>query len=129
MAKSKFSEEFWVTNVSNMNVSLSDLGLSVPARKTVNLLDKRHYSFNKEELVVSAASGSLFKKRTKVVVRKVPPVVEAQKMLEVDFNAVVPSRRRSVVKIEHIQYEELELSDDIFAAQVADLTDENYPNK
>lgn len=129
MARSKFSEQFWVSNISNMNVSLTDLGLTVPARRTVNLLDARHYNFNKEELILSATSGSLFKKKNKVVVRKIPPVVEAKKMLEVDFNAIVPSRRRSIVQIEHIRHEELELSDDIFAQQMADLTDETYPKK
>ncbi len=129
MAKSRFSEQFWVTNISNMNVSLADLALSIPARKTVNLLDARHYSFNREQLVISATTGSLFKKQSKIKIRKVPPVIETRQMLEVDFNAIVPSRRRSIVQIENIQYEELELSDDIFAQQVADFTDENYPKK
>jgi hypothetical protein len=125
MTRSRFSEQFWITNVSNMNVSLADLALSVPARKTINLLDRRHYSFTKEQLEASEASGSLFKKRSKIKKRKVPPITETRQMVEVDFNAVVPSRRRSVVKIEHIQYDELELSDDLFAEQTADLTDEN----
>ena len=125
MTRSRFSEQFWVTNVSNMNVSLADLALSIPARKTVNLLDRRHYSFTKEQLEASETSGSLFKKQSKIKKRKVPPVTETRQMVEVDFNAVVPSRRRSVVQIEHIQYDELELSDDLFAEQTADLTDEN----
>jgi len=129
MIRPKFSEQFWVSNISNLNVSLTDLGLTIPARKTVNLLDKKHYSFNKEELVKSATSGSLYKKKHNVVVRKVPPVTETKKMLEIDYNAAVPSRRRSVVQIENIRHEELELSDDIFAQQMADLTDENYPKK
>lgn len=125
MVKSRFSEQFWVTNISNMNVSLADLALSIPARKTVNLLDTRHYSFTKEQLEASHTNGSLFKKRSKIKKRKVPPIIETRQMLEVDFNAIVPSRRRSIVQIENIQYEELDLSDDIFAQQVADLTDEN----
>jgi hypothetical protein len=125
MTRSRFSEQFWVTNISNMDVSLADLALSIPARKTVNLLDRRHYSFTIEQLEISHASGSLFAKNKKIKKRKIPPVTETRQMVEVDFNAVVPSRRRSIVKIEHIQYDELELSDDLFAEQTADLTDEN----
>ncbi len=129
MTKSRFSEQFWVSNISNMNVSLADLALSIPARKTVNLLDNRHYSFTKEQLVASAATGSLFKKQNKIKVRKVPPIIETRQILAIDYNAVVPSRRRSIVQIENIQYEELDLPDDIFAEQSADLTDDNYPKK
>lgn len=125
--KSQSSEQFWVSNISNMNVSLSDLGLTIPAHKSVNLLDKRHYSFNKEDLILSATSGSLFKKKSKVVVRKIPPAIEAPKIPEVDHNAIVPSRRRSIIQIEKIQYEELDISDDTFAQQAADLIDQNYP--
>jgi hypothetical protein len=122
--KSQTSEQFWVSNISDMNVSLSDLGLTIPARKTVNLLDKRHYSFSQEELALSAVSGSIFKKKSKVVVRKVPPVFETRQLLEVDYNALAPSRRRSIVQIREERHEELEVSDDMFAEQMADLTDE-----
>lgn len=127
--KSQASKQFLVSNISDMNVSLSDLGLTIPARKTVNLLDKRHYSFTEEELTLSATSGSLFKKKAKVVVRKVPPIFETRQLVEVDHNAVVPSRRRSAVQITEERHEELEVSDDIFAEQMADLTDQTYSVK
>jgi hypothetical protein len=120
---------FWVTNISDQNVSLTDLGLSIPARKTVNLLDKRHYSLNIDELEASEEKGSLFAKRKKVVVRVVAPTIERRQMLEIDYNASVPSRRRSVVQIEEVHHEELELSDEAFAEQMSDLTDTNYPTK
>ncbi len=125
MIRSKFDEQFWVSNISNMDVSLADLALSIPARKTVNLLDRRHYSFTMEQLKASHTNGSLFNKRGKIKKRVVPPVFETRQMVEVDFNVVVPSRRRSVVQIEHIQYDELDLSDDVFAEQAADFVDEN----
>lgn len=127
--KSQNTGQFLVSNISNMNVSLSDLGLTIPARKTVNLLDKRHYNFSEEELTISATSGSIFKKKAKVVVRKVPPVFETRQLVEVDRNAVVPSRRRSAVQIKEEHHEELEISDDTFAEQMADLTDQNYSAK
>lgn len=122
----QFSDQFWVTNISNRDVSLSDLGLSIPAFKTVNLLDKRHYNFSLEELELSEKSGSIFRKKSKIKKRKVPPTIEKKQILEVDFNAVVPSRRRSIVKIEEVYYEELDISDDAFAEAAADLADQNY---
>lgn len=126
MVKRKFSEQFWIANISNMNVSLGDLGLTVPARRSMNLLDNRHHSFNKEQLLASAATGSLFKKRDKIVIRKVAPIIETRQIVEVDHNATVPSRRRSVVQIEEIHYEELDVTDDVFAAEAADFTDQDY---
>lgn len=116
---------FWVTNISNRNVSLSDLGLTIPAGKTMNLLNTERYAFGITELIKSATSGSLFKKRDKIVVRKVPPTIEEKKIVEMDFNAAVPSRRRSVVEPVEVYHEELEISDESFAEQAAELLD-NY---
>lgn len=126
MAKRISDNEFWITNISNMNVSLSDLGLTVPARRSMNLLDSRHHSLSKELLLTSAESGSLYKKRNKIVVRKVPPVSEARQLLEVAYNAAVATRRRSAVKVEEVHYEELDVSDDEFAMNAADLVDHKY---
>ena len=50
--------EFWVTNISSTNVSLSDLALTIKARSTVNLLDEKHYNFTLEQLLKSKASVS-----------------------------------------------------------------------
>lgn len=118
---------FWVSNISKMNVSLTDLGLTIPAGKTVNLLDKKHYSYTREELLVSAATGSLFKKKSKVVVRKVPPQYNPGipgVIKEVAAPGNFPSRRRSIVEVIEKEYEELDLSDDTFAQEAADLVDE-----
>lgn len=123
MVRSNFSNYFWVSNVSKRDVGLADLGLVIPARKTVNLLDKRHYYLTKDQLIASATSGSLFKKQNLVKVRKVPPYFEPRPKLEIAENAVVPSRRRSAVQVEEIYHEELEISDDAFAEQAADLID------
>jgi len=122
------NEQFWVSNISKMDVSLTDLGLTIPARKTVNLLDKKHYFFTKEELINSAVSGSIFKKRKKIVVRKLPPTVEPKKIIEVSQYAFLPSRARraSAIQTEEIRYEELEIPDEVYAEQTADLTD--HPN-
>jgi len=121
-------KHFWITNISNKDISLEDLGLTIKAHRSINLLDRRHYSLNTAQLTASAATGSLFKKRDKVVVRKIPPPIERRKLLEVDREAVIPTRRRSTNKVEEVYYEELDISDDTFAEQAADLVDENIKN-
>lgn len=103
---------FWVTNISNRNVTLSDLYISVPAMASVNLLDSRHYSFTEEQLVKSAESGSLFVKKDKVVVRKVPPMMIPKRLIEIDPNAVIPTRSHSGHEIQEQHYEELQVGDE-----------------
>ena len=67
-------EEFWITNVKQkMDVMLSDLGFCARAGKSYNLLDSRHFHYTKEQLQKSAESGSLYKKRDRIAIRKVQP--------------------------------------------------------
>lgn len=116
----KNNESFWVTNISVMNISLSDLNVTIKARSSVNLLDKKHYSFTTEQLLQSSKSGSIFKKRSKVLVRQIAPEVDVKKIL---FNKdeTFPSRDRSLLSIKEENYEELSLSDTEYADQNADL--------
>jgi hypothetical protein len=65
--------EFWVTNITKRNVCLSDLRLVVPAYRSWNLLDSRHFSYNIDILLKSAESGSLFKKNSMIKVRQFAP--------------------------------------------------------
>ena len=118
----KNQETFWVTNISKMNVSLADLNVTIKALSSVNLLDSKHYSLTKEQLLKSAKEGSLFSKRNKVFVRKVAPEGEKPKTL---FNreSAIPSRERSVYAIKEEQYEELHMSDTEFASENADLAE------
>jgi hypothetical protein len=111
MTKS-IEKAFWVSNISNRNVTLADLYISVPARASVNLLDARHYGFTEEQLRKSAESGSLFVKRDKVVVRKVPPMMIPKRTIEADPNAVIPTRSHSTYEIKQEHYEELEVGDE-----------------
>lgn len=110
---------FWVTNISNRNVSLTDLNLTIKAFTSVNLLDNRHYSYNSEQLKDSATKGSLFKKSNMLVIRKLAP--EIMKM-NVPFNkeTFIPSRERSVLSIKEENYEELNVSDESFAEENAE---------
>tara|TARA_B110000503_G_scaffold137320_2_gene221330 strand:+ start:244 stop:633 length:390 start_codon:yes stop_codon:yes gene_type:complete len=113
---------FWVTNISNMNVSLSDLNLTIKPFSSVNLLDSKHYSYTKEQLDKSVKDGSIFKKRNKIFVRKVAPIVEVKTILSIK-DTYIQSRERSVYSIKQETYEELEMTDDEFIKENIDLID------
>lgn len=113
---------FWVTNISNMNVSLSDLNLTIKPFSSVNLLDSKHYSYTKEQLDKSVKEGSIFKKRNKIFVRKVAPIVEKKTILSIK-DTYIQSRERSVYSIKQETYEELEMTDDEFIKENIDLID------
>ena len=120
---------FWVTNISDRNVSLSDLALTINSFTTVNLLDSKHYQYTQEQLEKSATSGSLFKKRNKIVVRKVAPFItqnndpNSKKFIPCTRDASIPDRARSVLILKEEQYEELNTSDEEFAKENADTAD------
>ena len=120
---------FWVTNISKREVSLRDLNHSIPPMSTVNLLDKRHHSYTKEQLDASASSGSIFTKSDKIKVRLVPPPHLPPNLLPIDRESAIPTRQRSALKIEHVHYEELNISDDEFAKENADLAEQDRLGK
>lgn len=113
---------FWLTNISNMNVSLADLNLTVKAFSSVNLLDKKHYQYNLEQLAKSAESGSVFKKRDKLVVRKIAPEI-LKANVPLTRETFIPSRERSLLVIKEENYEELSVSDEQFALENADIVE------
>lgn len=118
---------FWVTNVSNRNVTLSDLALNIPAHRIVNLMDTRHYQYTIEQLNKSYESGSLFKKRDKIRKRILAPEVHKESK-PIDKQTAIPSRERSVLEIKDEKYEELQITEEDFALENADLADmDNKP--
>lgn len=123
----KEAPTFWVTNISPMNVSLADLNLTIKAFSSVNLLDKRHYTYSAEELYKSFESGSLFKKRDRIVVRKVAPEV-LKANVPFTRETFIPSRERSTLVIKEENYEELNVSDEEFANANVDIVElDNKP--
>ncbi len=110
---------FWITNISNRNVSLTDLNLTVKAFSSVNLLDKKHYDYSPAQLHASASSGSLAKKRDKLVVRQLAPTI-IKKSTAVNRESMIPTRERSLYNIKEEHYEELAVSDEDFAKDNAD---------
>lgn len=120
---------FWVTNISNRNVSLADLNLTIKAYNSVNLMDTRHYQYRIEQLKNSVESGSIFKKRDKIIVRKVAPEVLKANM-PLTRETFIPTRERSLLAIKEENYEELNVSEDdqkksdeIFANENAETAD------
>lgn len=113
---------FWLTNISKRNVSLADLNLTIKSFSSVNLLDKRHYAYTLEQLEKSVSSGSVFKKRDKIVVRILAPEVTKKNMI-IDRDTSIPSRERSIYSIKQENYEELNVSDEDFAKDNADTAE------
>lgn len=122
-------ESFWVTNISKMNVSLSDLNLTINAMSTVNLLDSNHYFYSKEQLENSALSGSIFKKRDRLVVRKTPPVKTIKKTMEVSKEPFYRKNRSAVEFVEETKFEELNIADDKVIEQLSETAEQDHLGK
>lgn len=128
--KAKLSpHNFWVTNFSNRNVTLSDLAVTLPAFRTINLMDTKHYQYTMKQLETSAESGSLFIKRDKIFVRKeqvdIPQgryldIMAVKNKTPINLQSTIPSRERSTLIIKEEKYEELQISDEEFATENAD---------
>lgn len=112
-------QAFWITNISNRNVSLTDLNLTVKAFTSANLLDKKHYDYSLEQLQASANNGSLAKKKDKLVIRQLAPTI-IKKNTAFDRESMIPSRERSLYSIKEEHFEELVVSDEDFAKENAD---------
>jgi hypothetical protein len=106
---------FWLTNISDRNVSLSDLNLTINAFTSVNLLDKKHYKYTLEQLEKSVKEGSVFKKRNKIVKRNLAPEQTKKYNISINKEEVIPSRERSLFTIKETNYDELNVSDEQFA--------------
>jgi hypothetical protein len=118
---SKKQLEFWVSNISDRNVCLRDLALTIKARNHVNLLDSRHYSYTLEQLEKSALDGSLHKKSNMLKVRKVPPPEPIKKILQKSTEPIPRvTSVYSLIKIEEPHYEELEVSEIDFINQITE---------
>ncbi len=131
-------ESFWITNISNRNVSLADLNLTIKAYASINLLDKKRYQYTIDQLELSAKSGSLYKKQRIIAIRNNAPTIiknnmpvsktvyDAETKTWSENGTFIPGRERSVLKIEETYYEELDVdglsqSDEKFAEENADL--------
>lgn len=112
-------KSFWITNLSNTDIGLSDLGVTIKANTSINLLDSKHYPYiTLDILQKSENSGSLYKKKNKIAHRKFPPNVIIKK-IPFDIQSTIPTRQRSIVEIKQEQYEELTITDDDLIANIS----------
>lgn len=106
------NKEFWITNISNRNVTLSDLNITIKSQQSINLLAPKNCIYTPEQLEKSLKSGSLFLKRDKVVKRAIPPPIDKKEKTPFDINAAMPNKPRSIFEIKIERYEELEISNE-----------------
>ncbi|MGI0058144.1 MAG: hypothetical protein ACREBJ_00110 [Nitrosotalea sp.] len=78
----------------------------------------------------SKDSGSLFKKRDKILVRDLPPPDPEKNKIPFIKNSLIPDRGHSIYKVEDTEYEELKVTDEdqqkqdeLFAQENADLAE------
>lgn len=125
----KKEETFWITNISDCNVNLCDLGINIKPRSSVNLLSK-HYSFTKEEIIKSATSGYIYKRKDKITVRKIPPIKEKEIQKEISEEVKITRiGARSTVVIEEIKYDELNIPDVEYAKENSEAAEQDYLGK
>lgn len=126
---SKSSKFFWITNITKKAHHIDDLGVIIYPMRSLNLLDTKHNNITEEQLINSAKNGSLFKKKSAIIIRQVPPGVQKKNRIELKEDAILPTKKRSAVELDNIKYEELEVSDDTYAEENAELAEKDYVGK
>lgn len=105
-------------NISDRNVCLSDLALTIPVGRCYDLLnDNFHYTI--KQLKASLKDGSLYKKRDKIKIGKGRPQAVGPPPKELSKYPII-TRNRSAIKIIEPVYEELIFSDEDYANQIAE---------
>lgn len=122
-------DSLWVVNITKRNISVPDLGCHIPAMRNVDLLDKRNYLCTRQQVETSLATGDLSKRRDAIVVRAVPPTAVVAEWIPQDRAAIYPIRQRPATPIEKVHYDELELSDEQFAAEQSDSAQSDHEGK
>lgn len=116
--------DYWITNISNRDVTLHDLGVTVRARTSINLLNKRHYSLSIKDIEKSAKDGSLFSRKRMIIRRVTPPTINSLSFkMAIDHTAIIPTRTHSIYEIKQEQYDELIVSDEEFAEENAETVE------
>lgn len=111
---------WWITNISDKNVCLADLAITVPAGQSWNLLDAKHFTFNIEQLALSRAEGSINAKRDKIKVG-----ITHKQIHKIDGPELskqpIQTRKRSAIKVEETNYDEDEwmFTDEDYASEMS----------
>lgn len=109
---------FWITNITNTDIHLSDLNVTIRAKASVDLLHKQ-YKLTLEQINKSQSNGSISKRAGKLFKRNLPPEKVKEQIIE---KSQVPllRPRRSVLEITEKKYSELEMSDEEYANQITE---------
>jgi len=121
----KSKEELWVSNISNTDVSLSDLGITIQKYTTVDLFNFKKYPFlNKQLVIQSIQTGSISKRPNKLIIRLLPPEKKKIKNLPVSDKPLTGSLyQKNAVKVDKEVFEELDLPDEVYAEENADFAE------
>jgi hypothetical protein len=79
-------KHYWIINLSDRDVMLRDLGISIPRSSVWDLLQKKRFYFTREQLEKSAKSGSLYKKRDMIMICKEKPEINDELILIISEN-------------------------------------------
>lgn len=130
--KNKFTQQnhFWVSNITKKTVNLSDLNVIIYPLRSINLLDNKHNTLTIEQLNKSSLSGSIKNKykSKSIIIRMNPPDIYKE-ILPFEDKAIFPTKQRSAVELENIKYEELNISDDEYATDNAELAEKDHLGK
>lgn len=118
------SKQIWVKNISDRDVSLTDLNLTIKSNKSINLLDSKRYHLTEEQINNSLKSGSLYKKSSKIKLLANPPNIN-KSLMQIMPKTSIPTRARSGIPIIAPNYTELEISDDAFAEELAETAEQD----
>lgn len=101
---------FWIVNISKKDVSLGDLNLTIKSRQNIDLLGG-NYRLTEDQIIKSAINGSIYNKRDKIKVRKVPPI-EFKNHIQIDMDSFMPSRAKNINDHKTLEYDELKVLED-----------------
>lgn len=118
-------EEFWIRNISNRNVCIGDLRLSIPPFVAINLFDTKRYRISKEDIQKSFISGSLSKKKDYII--KINNKLESIHNLNIKLSEIpiLHKPRKNVVEVTQEIHDELLISDEDFAKENADFAEDD----
>ena len=100
---------------------MRDLALTIPTRRSMNLLDSKHFHYTDEQIEKAIASGSLFKKSRLIKIRIAEP---EQPIPPGKYVSKMPMFMRYQIKagvdMEEPEFEELQMSDEKFADELTE---------
>jgi len=120
------SKDYWIVNISKLNVSLGDLGLTIPAMKTVNLGDNKHYKLTDEQIQKSINNGSIKLKSKYLILRSCGPEIN-KKTKPCNFEPTSFKKKIIGEIVKEKKFDELLISDEDFANEM--VKDENDTNE